>query len=69
MYSVFKDIPAVKFIKEGDIRKFVDEVENELKTGDLQEAIYDKRVSSFIEFHNWDNVAEKRCKNYKILTK
>nr|WP_156017873.1 glycosyltransferase [Sulfuracidifex metallicus] len=65
VYSVFKDIPAVKFIKEGDIRKFVDEVENELKTGDLQEAIYDKRVSSFIEFHNWDNVAENVAKIIK----
>jgi len=65
VHSVFKDIPAVKFVKEGDIRKFVDEVENELKTGNLQEAIYDKRVNSFIEFHNWDNVAENVAKIIK----
>jgi glycosyltransferase involved in cell wall biosynthesis len=65
VYSVFKDISAVKFVKEGDIRKFVDEVENELKTGNLQEAIYDKRVNSFIEFHNWDNVAENVAKIIK----
>lgn len=65
VYSVFKDVPAVKFVKEGDIRKFADEVESELKTGKLQEAIHDKRVDAFIEFHNWDNVAENITKIIK----
>ncbi|XDF44300.1 glycosyltransferase family 4 protein [Saccharolobus solfataricus] len=65
VYSVFRDIPAVKFVKEGDVKKFADEVKSELKSGSLQEEINDKRLISFIQFHNWDNVTENIAKIIK----
>lgn len=62
VYSVYKDVPAVKFVKEGDIRGMAEEVERELKSGKLLDAVFSDEVRSFVEFHNWDNVAEEVAK-------
>ncbi|QXJ31871.1 glycosyltransferase family 4 protein [Saccharolobus shibatae] len=65
VYSVYKDVPAVKFVKEGDVKSMADKVENELKSGELLNAISEDMTRSFIEFHNWDNVAENVVKIIK----
>ncbi|ACR41601.1 glycosyltransferase [Saccharolobus islandicus] len=65
VYSVYKSVPAVKFVKEGDIKGMAMEVEEELRKGKLQEAVYNDEVISFIEFHNWDNVTESIAKILK----
>ncbi|BBG23186.1 Glycosyltransferase Gtf1 [Sulfuracidifex tepidarius] len=58
VYSVYKDIPAIKFVKEGDVKSMANELENELKSYKLLNAVFDEKTTSFIEFHNWDKVAE-----------
>ncbi|ARM76127.1 glycosyltransferase [Acidianus manzaensis] len=65
VYSAYKDVPAVKFVKEGDIKKMTEEVKNELNKGELLDAVFSDKVRSFVEFHNWDNVTESIVKIIK----
>ncbi|MBB5254992.1 glycosyltransferase [Sulfurisphaera ohwakuensis] len=65
VHSVYKDIPAVRFVKEGNVNKMAEEVKKELNKGELLNAVFSDKVRSFIEFHNWDNVTESIAKILK----
>ncbi|BCU68772.1 glycosyltransferase family 4 protein [Stygiolobus caldivivus] len=67
VYSVYKDVPAVRFVKEGNINRVAEEAERELRNGELLDAVFSDEVRSFVEFHNWDNVTESLVKIIKNI--
>jgi len=69
-YSVFKDLPGVRFVKEFDIKGIANEAVRilKMKDEDYFNLVYNEKVDMFIEKRRgWDKVAEEIYSHLKLL--
>ena len=65
-YSVFKNLPAVRFVKEFDIKGMAEEAVKifKMKDEDYFNLVYNEKVNKFIEKRRgWDKIAEEIYSN------
>jgi len=68
-YSVFKDLTAVRFVKEFDIKGMANEAIKilKMKDEDYYDLIYNEKVDKFIEKRKgWDKIVEEIYSNLQI---
>jgi glycosyltransferase involved in cell wall biosynthesis len=65
IYSVYKDLPAVRFAKPGNVKEMASLVKRSLNDEEFLNSPKLKEVKEFVKFHNWDNVAEAITKLIK----
>ncbi len=65
IYSVYKDLLAVRFAKPGNVKEMASLVKRSLNDEEFLNSPKLKEVKEFVKFHNWDNVAEAITKLIK----
>ncbi|EZQ11343.1 glycosyl transferase [Candidatus Acidianus copahuensis] len=65
VYSAFNTLPAVRFVRPGDINTFATQIERSLKDEEFLRSPFEDSVREFVKFHTWDNVAEGIAKIIK----
>ena len=69
-YSVFKNLPAVRFVKEFDIKGMAEEAVKifKMKDEDYFNLVYNEKVNKFIEKRRgWDKIAEEIYSNLQNM--
>jgi glycosyltransferase involved in cell wall biosynthesis len=58
IYSVYKDLPAVRFAKPGNVKEMAFVLKRSLNDEESLNSPKLEKVKEFVKFHNWDKVAE-----------